>query len=992
MKKVSGILVVCMLLNLMSSICMAVSEPLPPIYFENWTVGFNNSANNYAEGSAEIVKDESEAHTGSRCIYLKYPLSKKSNRYMTLKSSTMTFDSNKKYKFGFWLKASKGSKGVAARIGWNSGRFNVLGNSALSEDTDWEYYEFICTSSPSGSQTLLFLIEDICADGIWLDDLEVSECDEDGNSIGENLLQNPGFESSIPPGEAQNIEVEYGVGSMSISWTNPTDADYKKAVIYQASDGQAQNVIAEVQNPLNTYTIQNLSDNTPYKYIIKTCDTAGDESEGTEISGVYRIPRPQAPEVKSDDKNNIIIGIDETMEYKIDDGEWIAYDPINPPKFLGDCIVSVRVAASGEIPSSEETLLTFTADYPNVLKDDFNNIIVGIDETMEYKINDGEWITYDSSSEPNLSGDCIVQIRCKSGETSGKIRTMTFTKNPEQSADNCITAQIEYNKGEITVKGVTPAGEGNAVTLMALSKGSNAREYKNIFELRQLISGENGAFDVRFTMPDIKDGKSTNGGYVIYIDGDNADKAIPPVEYFHRTAYDRQAAVKAVSECVNSEEIKNLLHKDSDLRPAIITIGVPIDEYDSLSEIGKSDFAKLIAERISSSTDEDGFKTAFEESAVIALLNDAENTGEVETVLADYKKMLDLKYNSEITYETLIANKEIKKLNWIFERILNKKGFNTVGDVQSIFKEGYALYILNNASYGEMENVMSANAELLKFSANSAYKKYLSLPAYSNDSRNKANKVSVNKELVRILNNSPVTEASGFISALEKAVGEAKNVIANNNSGGGGGGGSSTGKGSVYTIPDAAAADEAETSFMDISGVPWARESIESLTKQGIISGYPGNIFMPDANVTREEFVKMLVIGLGLYDSDAQCGFDDVTPDKWYYSYVASANKSGIAEGIDSRNFGAGMQITREQMAALIYRAAKHLKIELKQIAEPVEFDDAKDISDYAKESILAMQAAGIINGTGDNKYAPKDTASRAQAAKVIYELLKSKP
>ena len=114
---------------------------------------------------------------------------------------------------------------------------------------------------------------------------------------------------------------------------------------------------------------------------------------------------------------------------------------------------------------------------------------------------------------------------------------------------------------------------------------------------------------------------------------------------------------------------------------------------------------------------------------------------------------------------------------------------------------------------------MSANAELLKFSANSAYKKYLSLPAYSNDSRNKANKVSVNKELVRILNNSPVTEASGFISVLEKAVGEAKNIIASNNSGGGGGSGSSTGKGSVYTIPDAAAADETEMEWYNINRV-----------------------------------------------------------------------------------------------------------------------------------------------------------------------------
>jgi hypothetical protein len=1003
MKKASAILVICFLINLIGSIyTIAATSPLSPIYFENWTVSFNNSGSSYAEGTASIITDEAVAHTGNRCIYLSYPLGKMSNRYMTLKSDTMTFDNSKKYKFSFWLKAAKGSKGVAARIGWNSGRFNVFNDTALADDIDWTYYEFICPTNPNGTQSLLFIIENTCADGIWLDDLMVSECDDEGNAVGQNLLLNPGFESTLPPGEVKDINVQSDIGSMTISWTNPDDADYEKAIIYRETVEQALEIVAELQSPLNTYTISNMSDATPYKYIIKTYDTAGDESEGVEVSGTYFIPRPSAPDVQCDDKNNIIIGIDETMEYKIDDGEWIAYDPLNPPKFPGDCTVSVRVAATDLVPEGAETVLTFTSAFPNVIKDDFNNVIVGIDETMEYKIDDGEWIAYDSLNPPKFSGDCVVQIRHKSDDpsVSEKIRIMTFTRNTNQPTGNEITAEVKYNKGKIIVEGVTPAGEGNKVTLVAYKAGTDIREYKNIFELRQLVSGTNGTFSTQFTMPDVKDNQFTNGDYILYLDGENADKSIPPITFYHRTADKRQEAVEFMIGCTDTDSIKSALAENFDLRPALITIGLPVSEYDSLSDSGKNDFAQLLLERIYTDMDAELFEDVFGESVIIAMLNDGGNMDDIETVLTAYKEVLNLESNDGVTYESLVADGNAEALSWIFERFMSKRDFDSIESIQSVFKEFYLLYLLNQAPYSEIESLISDNVQLLGLADNSEYKKYLSLPDYSNDSNNKSNKLSVNKELVKILNNSPATDVSGFVSAFEDAVATAKNSgnnsssgSAGGSSGGGSGGGGSSGSVSyIESVKVESSLEKVDTEnivFADINTVPWAKESINALVSQGVISGYPGNIFMPDRNVTREEFVKMLVVAFGLYDVSAECSFSDVPYGEWYYSYIASAQKNGIVEGIDSTSFGVGNEITREQMATITYRAAVYLKIEFDEITEAVKFDDDNEISDYARDAISVMQKAGIINGVGDNKYAPKDTASRAQAAKVIYELLK---
>lgn len=90
---------------------------------------------------------------------------------------------------------------------------------------------------------------------------------------------------------------------------------------------------------------------------------------------------------------------------------------------------------------------------------------------------------------------------------------------------------------------------------------------------------------------------------------------------------------------------------------------------------------------------------------------------------------------------------------------------------------------------------------------------------------------------------------------------------------------------------------------------------------------------------------------------------------------------SGTVRGISEDLFGTGKSITRADMAVMAYRAAGLSK------ADGKTFADDGEIPDYAKEAVYTLNAAGIISGTGDNKFSPAASANRAEAAKIIYML-----
>ena len=174
--------------------------------------------------------------------------------------------------------------------------------------------------------------------------------------------------------------------------------------------------------------------------------------------------------------------------------------------------------------------------------------------------------------------------------------------------------------------------------------------------------------------------------------------------------------------------------------------------------------------------------------------------------------------------------------------------------------------------------------------------------------------------------------------------------------------------------------------FVDLHNVAWAKEAIEYLAEQGIVSGESNSHFNPERSVTREEFVKMIVLAVNLYKTDAIAEYSDVLSNKWYYSYIASATEAGIVIGYDGQ-FGIGQPVSRQDVAVMLYRVMQNKELLMQEETTEITFTDEQLISDYAKEAVAEMQKAGILNGFDDGRFGPDEPTTRAQAAMTIYRI-----
>ena len=170
----------------------------------------------------------------------------------------------------------------------------------------------------------------------------------------------------------------------------------------------------------------------------------------------------------------------------------------------------------------------------------------------------------------------------------------------------------------------------------------------------------------------------------------------------------------------------------------------------------------------------------------------------------------------------------------------------------------------------------------------------------------------------------------------------------------------------------------------DIAG-HWATAAIEKAVVAGIVKGYEDGQFRPDKSINRAEFITMLVRALNLPDIDKNKGFKD--SDKipsWAQSFVAQAVASGIISGYEDGTFGPDNKLNRAEMVAMIVRASG---IEINPNAK-LSFADTKEVPAWAIPYIVAAVDAGLVSGVGQNKFAPQQVATRAEAVTLIIGLL----
>jgi len=176
-------------------------------------------------------------------------------------------------------------------------------------------------------------------------------------------------------------------------------------------------------------------------------------------------------------------------------------------------------------------------------------------------------------------------------------------------------------------------------------------------------------------------------------------------------------------------------------------------------------------------------------------------------------------------------------------------------------------------------------------------------------------------------------------------------------------------------------------SFADLQGVDWAVKPIEVLASKGAIAGTSKTTYSPKLNITRADFICILVRALGL-NAEITSNFDDVKPTDYFYKEVGIAKALGIAKGTGNNRFDPRSQITREEMMVFAARALAYTgKLGLTGAAADLDrFLDASEVSSYAVESAASLVRAGLIFGS-NNKIHPKANATRAEAATIVYRL-----
>jgi len=174
-----------------------------------------------------------------------------------------------------------------------------------------------------------------------------------------------------------------------------------------------------------------------------------------------------------------------------------------------------------------------------------------------------------------------------------------------------------------------------------------------------------------------------------------------------------------------------------------------------------------------------------------------------------------------------------------------------------------------------------------------------------------------------------------------------------------------------------------ETKFNDVSANDWFASAVDYVTGKGMMNGTADNTFSPKANTTRGMVVTVLY-RLENQPSTSAASFTDVASGAYYANAVAWANANGIVSGYGSGKFGPNDKVTREQLAAILYRYAQYKKYDVSGAKSLDGYTDAQSVSSYAVPALQWANAAGVVTGKSGSKLDPKGNATRAEVAAML--------
>lgn len=644
--------------------------------------------------------------------------------------------------------------------------------------------------------------------------------------------------------------------------------------------------------------------------------------------------------------------------------DWIAFSKYS----LSD--IASRTSLIGGISVGDCALSGFDTktDYYDmaVYKDVYEKITSAASQVSVSNAADGATFSVKVTSTATAKVLDVLVTNADNTESENYRLVCTPVRRPAAYTDIVIDS-VECKNKTVTFSGHLSAGDKRTVTYIIHPVGTTLTS-SDILSIGLIESDNSGKFSKTVGL---YDSETALVSYYLelVLDTDGAAQPATDSTAFYVNNKKIAASVDLLKQ--SSEGVFEYADKPEN-KPIYSGLGMWLDIYEAndslqsdINAFAQKDKSKLTLENISEATN----------AALLAVLIKSAKVSDMDKYLCDYDKNIkSLVIKSSAYPDKSFSDFESERREAIIENVkANNAEFDGYEDfIKEVLKSMFLEYV-KDVTYINLKTVLLENTEILG-------DQLTELSGCTDD------------EAVLKAMGSVVTEAvnNGFatMSALVQYV---KDSLPSNGGGGGGGGtaggivkpsgsGDTTGE---YFIPDnGATVTPSGKVFSDLSGFEWASDAIESLYKKGVVNGVGNGKFEPKRTVTREEFVKMVCVAFGIEQSASAVDFADVAKDAWYRGYIAAAGEAGLVNGVSGTMFGTGKPITREEIAAICYRALKSKGVALGVSA--VGFTDYNEISDFAKEPVKSLYAEKIVTGTDGGKFAPKAYATRAEAAVII--------
>jgi len=556
---------------------------------------------------------------------------------------------------------------------------------------------------------------------------------------------------------------------------------------------------------------------------------------------------------------------------------------------------------------------------------------------------------------------------------------------------------VDVETGFVIISGALTAEQAKGVTLMVFVPGTDTNGILNtpsvleekLYYTDTVQSFEDGVFEFEFDMtkgPDNTQGETGAYPFIVAC----GDIRTGTIDYTNRN--DVLEVLRAIAAAPSTEALQEMFTKE-----VAIKLGMNGDLADDAQKKLTGAAAEAVYGAIVNADpaiDGEDMASAnriarlFEQPAAMALLQSTQEATELQGYVGKYNSYygFDMGKDSNYAKINLAVNRAV-----VYQALAAEGDLSDIAAARASFDKAALVGYLNDITApGTMQEVLRKNAATLGID-------FTAYNALSSDNK----RANVINDLMKLTMTSSAEIAAKFAEKVQEYAAKPDNsgnitTKPPQSSSGGGHGSGGSGGGSWTglpvdpgtTTPDDGNNTGDTTIFYDLGGSEWAQEPILALYYRGVVNGKGDGVFDPESSVTRAEFVKMIVSALELKEGGAELTvFDDVTPDDWFYDTVRTATACGIVNG-DGAGFNPNANITREDMAVIIVRAAQYAGTPLTDGAGAA-FTDAAFISGYAAEAVGKMQANGIVNGMEDGSFQPKQNATRAQACKMLYELLK---